>query len=97
MGYAEGIIKILDRNPNHFKEIGTKGGNAPHIRRGGWAVNRELASIAGRLGGTISRRKDGIIRKPVDQGLISKRRKEFDKAYKHLLEVNQKANSNVEA
>lgn len=91
MTYAEGIAKTLARNPNHFKEIGFKGGSAPHIRRGGWAVNKELASIAGRLGGTISRRKDGTIRKPLDLSEVAKRRREFDRAYKHLQKVHEGA------
>jgi hypothetical protein len=38
-----------------YKLIGTKGGQKG--RTGGFYANRELASIAGRKGGTISRRK----------------------------------------
>lgn len=38
-----------------YKRIGAKGGRNGHT--GGFAANRELASIAGRKGGIISSRK----------------------------------------
>jgi general stress protein YciG len=37
-----------------YKRIGAKGGRNGHT--GGFAANRELASIAGKKGGSISRR-----------------------------------------
>lgn len=46
---------ILGDNYNqYFKEIGAKGGRNGHT--GGFFANRELARIAGRKGGSISRR-----------------------------------------
>lgn len=39
-----------------YKVIGQKGGKAPTEKLKGFAANRELASQAGRKGGTISRR-----------------------------------------
>lgn len=46
--------KNLARNPNHFREIGKLGGSKRVPK--GFAMDRELASEAGRRGGTISRR-----------------------------------------
>lgn len=40
--------------PDFYSKIGTKGGRNGHT--GGFYVNKELASKAGRLGGEISRR-----------------------------------------
>lgn len=40
---------------DYYRTIGAMGGKSGHT--GGFYANRELASIAGRKGGTISRRK----------------------------------------
>jgi len=47
--------KNLANNPNFYAEIGAKGGKNGHT--GGFAANRELARIAGALGGS---RKKGF-------------------------------------
>jgi general stress protein YciG len=47
--------KNLARNPNFYAEIGRKGGVRGHT--GGFAANPELARIAGKKGGLISRRR----------------------------------------
>ena len=47
--------KNLKNNPNFYAEIGSKGGKNGHT--GGFAANRELARIAGALGGS---RKKGF-------------------------------------
>jgi general stress protein YciG len=47
--------KNLAKNPNHYKEMGKKGGRNGHT--GGFASNPELARIAGARGGRISRRR----------------------------------------
>jgi general stress protein YciG len=50
---------ILARDPNHYKKIGSKGGHngrGPNYT-GGFAGNKTLARLAGKIGGTISRRK----------------------------------------
>ncbi len=39
-----------------YKRIGAKGGSTPTLCLKGFAANRELASIAGKKGGHISRR-----------------------------------------
>ena len=58
-GTKAGALKakqaILARNPNHYKEIGMKGGR--NSTTGGLAANRDLARLAGAKGGTISRRR----------------------------------------
>ena len=52
-GTREGGLKAakknLDRNPNHYREIGKIGGQ--NGSTGGFAANPELARIAGRKGG----------------------------------------------
>lgn len=57
-GTKAGGLKARDRNlarnPNHYKEIGRKGGQASNT--GGFAANLELARTAGAKGGRISRR-----------------------------------------
>lgn len=42
------------RDPDFYAKIGRRGGKNGHT--GGFAANRELASIAGRKGGKISKR-----------------------------------------
>lgn len=54
-GGLKGAAKILRDNPNHFREIGRVGGR--NGTTGGFASNPELARIAGRKGGSISRRR----------------------------------------
>lgn len=44
----------IKHGPDFYREIGRKGGRNGHT--GGFAANPELASIAGRKGGSISRR-----------------------------------------
>lgn len=44
----------LRHGRDFYREIGRKGGKIS--RGGGFAANRELASIAGKVGGRISRR-----------------------------------------
>lgn len=57
-GTREGGLKTkaknLARNPDFYKDIGRLGGMTSNT--GGFAANRELASIAGAKGGRISRR-----------------------------------------
>lgn len=57
-GTIEGGMKARDKNlandPDFYKKIGAIGGRNGHT--GGFAANRELASRAGKLGGTRSRR-----------------------------------------
>lgn len=57
-GTIEGGMKARDKNlandPDFYKKIGAIGGRNGHT--GGFAANRELASKAGKLGGTRSRR-----------------------------------------
>jgi general stress protein YciG len=53
-GAAKATAKILARDPNFFKRIGKRGGSNGNT--GGFAANRELASVAGTKGGRISRR-----------------------------------------
>lgn len=49
--------KLLARDPDHYRKIGSKGGKAGHT--GGFYDNRELASIAGKKGGLASKRSKG--------------------------------------
>ena len=57
-GNREGGLKAAAKNkardPDFYAKIGRKGGKAGHT--GGFAANRELASIAGKIGGRISKR-----------------------------------------
>ena len=48
------ILKAI--NPDHYRVIGRLGGLAGDPSKRGFAVNRELASIVGKLGGSISRK-----------------------------------------
>ena len=56
-GNREGGLKAAAKNkardPDFYAKIGRKGGKAGHT--GGFAANRELASIAGKIGGKISK------------------------------------------
>lgn len=57
-GTTAGGIKTRDKNlardPDFYKRIGSKGGK--HTGLKGFALNPALARVAGRKGGTISRR-----------------------------------------
>lgn len=44
-----------DQARNYFREIGRKGGSVSGVKKG-FALNRDLAKLAGKKGGTISRR-----------------------------------------
>lgn len=44
----------LERDPDFYRKIGSKGGKAGHT--GGFAANPELARLAGKKGGKISKR-----------------------------------------
>jgi uncharacterized protein len=64
-----------------YREIGAIGGK--NGRTGGFYVNRELASIAGTIGGRMSRRGK--------HKLTEKERREIHKAYEELLGIHNKA------
>lgn len=53
-GGQKAAIKNQERDPDFYRKIGQKGGR--NGRTGGFAANRELASIAGAKGGRKSRR-----------------------------------------
>lgn len=53
-GGQKAAAKNLERDPNFYAKIGSKGGKNGHT--GGFAANPELARIAGARGGRISRR-----------------------------------------
>lgn len=53
-GGRKAAAKNLERDPDFYRKIGKKGGQAGHT--GGFAANPELARIAGRKGGQISKR-----------------------------------------
>lgn len=48
------ITNMIKHGPDFYKRIGSKGGKNGHT--GGFAFNPELAKIAGKKGGRISRR-----------------------------------------
>lgn len=54
-GGRKAAIKILARDPDHYRKIGAIGGRKGHT--GGFAANRTLARLAGSLGGHRSKRK----------------------------------------
>jgi general stress protein YciG len=54
-GGQKAALKNLERDPNFYAKIGSKGGKNGHT--GGFAANPELARVAGAKGGRISRRK----------------------------------------
>ena len=53
-GGLKAAKKNLEKDPDFYKKIGAIGGKKG--RTGGFAANPELARIAGRKGGKISRR-----------------------------------------
>ena len=54
-GGKKAAAKNLQRDPNFYAKIGSKGGKNGHT--GGFAANPELARLAGAKGGRISRRR----------------------------------------
>jgi len=54
-GGRKAAEKNLQRDPDFYAKIGRKGGQMGHT--GGFAANPELARIAGKKGGEISRRR----------------------------------------
>lgn len=46
---------------DHFRKIGSQGGKWDAPERRGFYTNRELASRAGKIGGTKSRRKKRVV------------------------------------
>ena len=54
-GGKKAAAKNLQRDPNFYAKIGSKGGK--NGSTGGFAANPELARIAGAKGGRISRRR----------------------------------------
>jgi len=53
-GGVKAAAKNLAKNPNFYKELGSKGGRLGHT--GSFAANHELARTAGTKGGRTSRR-----------------------------------------
>jgi len=53
-GAKKAVKTILKKNPNHFVEVGRLGGLKKVPK--GFAMNKELASRMGRLGGAKSKR-----------------------------------------
>lgn len=97
-GTQAGNVKVALTNKkrygkDYYKRIGSLGGSTLQTRDRGFARDRDLASTAGKLGGFMSRRKrkDGSWTPPNPKAL-AKRKAQFNKTYKHLLEVNRKAN-----
>jgi len=54
-GGRKAAAKNLQRDPEFYAKIGARGGRNGHT--GGFAANPELARIAGKKGGEISRRR----------------------------------------
>ena len=63
-GGKKAAAKNLAKDPNFYAKIGAKGGR--NGRTGGFAANPELARIAGRKGGQISRRRKKVVVAVVD-------------------------------
>lgn len=58
-GARKAVAKILERDPEFFRRIGTAGGK--NGKTGGFAANPALARIAGAKGGRISRRRARVV------------------------------------
>lgn len=71
---------------DYYRYIGSIGGRMG--RTGGFYANRELASIAGRLGGLRSSRL-GIKNKKLSDK--AKKKLQFERVYKHLINIGAKA------
>lgn len=77
-----------------YNKIGAKGGKKG--RTGGFYANRELARIAGTLGGSISRRGPGAkskrkIKIELTPERAKRMRKQYEKALKELTKVHKSA------
>jgi general stress protein YciG len=57
-GGKKAAARNIARDPDFYSKIGTKGGKNGHT--GGFAANRELARIAGKKGGHISKRRPRV-------------------------------------
>jgi len=89
-GTVSGGLQAANTNKQRYgddfyRKIGAKGGVKG--RTGGFYADRFLASYAGRLGGTISRRGG----KPLTQRERARIRREFNKNYKNLLAIGKRA------
>ena len=71
---------------DYYRYIGSIGGRIG--RTGGFYANRELASIAGALGGSRSTRKGVRNKKLSDK---AKKKAQFERVYKHLINIGTKA------
>jgi general stress protein YciG len=60
-GGKKAAAKNLAKDPTFYAKIGAKGGRNGHT--GGFAANPELARVAGRKGGLISRRGKKVAEK----------------------------------
>lgn len=79
---------------DYYQRIGSLGGSAPKTRPSGFRANRKLASIAGRLGGSISRRassKTGL-KRSLSLSEQQRHRKRFERNYAKLKAVHKKSN-----
>ena len=59
LGGQKAAAKNLAKDPLFYAKIGKKGGELGHT--GGFAANPELARIAGKRGGQISRRRKAVV------------------------------------
>lgn len=73
----------------HYVEIGRKGGSAPHVIRGFQAMPSWKVSLAGQLGGKISRRGKSGRANPLSLTERQRIKKEFEKNYAHLLKIHE--------
>ncbi len=90
-GTELGGIKAAMKNKrlygdDSYREIGAMGGKLGHT--GGFYADRNRASLAGKLGGMISRR--GMQKLTPRQN--KQKRSEFHKTYRHLLKIQAAAN-----
>lgn len=79
---------------DYYVRIGSLGGSAPKTKPSGFKANPQLASIAGRLGGSISRRassKTGL-KRSLSLSEQQRHRKRFDRNYAKLMAVHRRAN-----
>lgn len=58
-GGLKAAQKNLAKDPNFYAKIGAKGGH--NGTTGGFAANTELARVAGKKGGQISRRRKKVV------------------------------------
>ena len=69
-GGLKAAQKNLQKDPNFYAKIGAKGGKNGHT--GGFAANPELARIAGKKGGQISRRGRKVTVEPETRTNVAK-------------------------